>query len=244
MTIDIRIDEKSCVGCSLCADVCPTRVFEFNESKGLPEVKKAAECFGCLSCSEICPAAALDHGAVGLSESYYHDPEALELAARLGAPPREYNVPSGSDGQLLKAKADLGIRLLSVAAVLKQTLGQSLAAIGTQAGRSLAQQLPRYQPPSSVEEALRLAAQVFAPAWRLEFTLKENQCSVRITDCFIRELCKSHNLDLGGDLCTLFSGYFAGYIAKMAGVRPRLMTTERGNDACTYAIQLHPGSSG
>lgn len=244
MAIDIRVDENACVGCSLCAEICPTRVFEFNESTAVPEVKKPAECFGCLSCSEICPATALHHGEVGLSESYYHDPAALELASRLGMPPREYNVPTSSEESLLKAKEDLGIRLLSVAAVLKQTLGQSLAAIGTQAGRSLAQQLPRYQKPSSVEEALELAKSVFAPAWQIEFDLQEKQCSLQVSTCFIRELCKSHSLELGGDLCTLFYGYCAGYIAKMARVRPRLMNTERGNDVCRYSLQLYPAIDG
>lgn len=240
MAIDIRVDEKACVGCSLCVEVCPTRVFEFNEGTGVPEVKKQAECFGCLSCAEICPATALDHGSLSLSESYYHDPAALELAARLGTPPRTFNIPAASEEPLRKAREDLGIRLLSVAAVLKQTLGQSLAAIGTQAGRSLAQQLPRYQQPSSLNEALALARSVFGPAWQLEFEVKDKECTICVGDCFIRDLCSSHGIELGGDLCTLFYGYCAGYIAKMAGVRPRLMKTERSKDGCRYSLQLHP----
>jgi ferredoxin len=240
MTIDIHVDEKSCVGCSLCAEVCPTKVFEFNQEKALPEVKKQAECFGCLSCSEICPATALDHGNITLSESYYHDPAALDVAAKLGIAPRALNTPIQNEDALLKAKTDLGIRLLSVAAVLKQTLGQSLAAVGTQAGRSLAAQLPRYQPPQSVKEALDLAKSVFAPAWDLEFTLQDKDCTMRVTTCFIRELCQKQGIELGGDLCTLFYGYCAGYISKTAGVRPRLLKTERGGNECRYGIQLYP----
>lgn len=244
MAIDIRVDEKACVGCSLCAEVCPTGVFEFNETSGVPEVKKQAECFGCLSCSEICPATAIDHGTPGLSESYYHDPAALALASGLGSPPRAYNVPISSEEPMLKAKTDLGIRLLSVAAVLKKTLGQSLASIGTQAGRQLAQQLPRYQPPATIEDALALAQSVFAPAWQLNISLQENQCTIRVAACFIRELCKNRGIELGGDLCTLFYGYLAGYIAKTAKVRPQLVKAERSDTACTYSLQLHTVTGG
>jgi NAD-dependent dihydropyrimidine dehydrogenase PreA subunit/predicted hydrocarbon binding protein len=244
MTIEIRVDEKSCVGCSLCVETCPTNVLEFNESEALPEVKKPAECFGCLSCAEICPATALDHGSIALSECYYHDPAALDIASKLGVAPRAINAPTENEDAVLRAKTDLGIRLLSVAAVLKQTLGQSLAAIGTQAGRSLAMQLPRYQKPQSIEEALQLAKSVFSPAWNIEFDLQDKNCPVRITSCFIRELCQKQGMELGGDLCTLFYGYFAGYIAKMASVRPRLMNAERGANECRYSIQLYPAAGG
>jgi NAD-dependent dihydropyrimidine dehydrogenase PreA subunit len=244
MTIDIRIDEDACVGCSLCTEVCPTKVFDFNESKMVPEVKKPAECFGCLSCSEICPATALQHGNVLLSQSYYHDPAALKLAGLLGQPPRFFNTPTGDDVALKSAEADLGIRLLSVAAVLRQTLGQSLAAIGTQAGRSLAAQLPRYQPPASLDEALKLTQETFAPAWDFQFERKDTLLTLKVKSCFIRELCRKDNVPTGGDLCVLFYGYLAGYLSKIAAVRPRLVETKRGESECGYSIQIHAAAGG
>ena len=209
MTIDIRIDEDACVGCSLCAEVCPTKVLDFNESTMVPEIKKPAECFGCLSCSEICPATALRHGNARLAQSFYHDPAALRLAGLLGQEPRLFNAPTGDDAALKSAEADLGIRLLSVAAVLRQTLGQSLAAIGTQAGRSLAAQLPRYQPPASLDEALKLTQDTFAPAWDLQFERKDAVLTLKVKSCFIRELCQKDGAPTGGDLCVLFYGYLA-----------------------------------
>lgn len=244
MTIDIRIDEDACVGCSLCAEVCPTKVLDFNEGKMVPEVKKPAECFGCLSCSEICPATALQHGDVLLSQSFYHDPAALALAGNLGQQPRLFNAPTGDDAALKSAEADLGIRLLSVAAVLRQTLGQSLGAIGTQAGRSLAAQLPRYQPPASLDEALQLTQQTFAPGWDFHFERKDTELSLKVKSCFIRELCLKNSVPTGGDLCVLFYGYLAGYLSKLAAVRPRLIETKRGESECVYSIQLHAASGG
>jgi ferredoxin len=222
--------------------VCPTKVFTFNDSKALPEVSKAAECFGCLSCSEICPATAIDHKDIALSESYYHDPAALELAGLLGTQPRAFNTPTSDGAALAAAESDLGIRLLSVAAVLKQTLGQSLAAIGTQAGRLLAGQLPRYQPPGSLDEALQLTKAIFTPAWEFAYTLQDDKLALSAGSCFVRELCQRKSLELGGDLCVLFYGYLAGYLSKTAGIRPRLMETKRGERECVYSIQIHAAS--
>jgi ferredoxin len=243
MAITIHVDDNACVGCSLCADVCPTKVFEFNESKALPEVKKPRECFGCLSCSEICPASALVHTDAVLSQSYYHDPLALKLSAKLGLTLHGINAPTENEQALKEALGDLEIRLLSVAAVLKQTLGQSLPAIGTQAGKSLASQLPRYQQPKSIEEALLIAHETLAPAWNIGHEISENKLTLRIKDCFVREVCVKSSMELGGDLCVLFYGYFAGYFSKLAKVRPRLITTTRDQKECVYDIQLHAAST-
>jgi NAD-dependent dihydropyrimidine dehydrogenase PreA subunit len=237
--IEIRLDDTACVGCGLCAEVCPTKVFDFSEAENLPKVKHPQECFGCLSCSEICPATALRHDGNQLSQSYYHTPAALALANRIGTPPIRHNVPQDSQS-LGNAVADLGNRLLSVAAVLKHTLGQSLAAVGTMAGMSLATQLPRYQSPASFEESLQLLVKTFAPAWEITPTLNGTDLVLNVQTCFVRDLCGQHKLELGGDLCTLFYNYLAGYLAKIGGVRPRFTSATRGAQTCSYAIKLYP----
>ena len=162
--IKIIIDEDACVGCELCVDECPTDVFEFNEEKQIPEIVREKECFGCLSCSEICPATAITHEDIEHSEDYYHDEENLKLASKLAG-----DVPlphSPTDDEHRKAALeDLGIRLLAVASIFRQTLGGSLPAVGTMAGRTLATQLPRFRIPESFQEVLDIAVQQFTPAW-------------------------------------------------------------------------------
>lgn len=242
MPIDISIDEKACVGCSLCVDICPTKVFDFDSGKALPHVSKAKECFGCLSCSEICPATAIDHQGIIKSENYYHDTYALRLNFRTGQNKDEQDRVIDNKELVANALGDLQVRLLSVAAVLRQTLGDSLPAIGTQAGRSLAAQLPRYHQPQSVSEALDLTKATFSPAWDLNFELKDNALTINVKGCIIREICVKHSMELGGDLCTLLYGYLAGYLSKVAMIRPRLLSATRGDKACTYNVQIHAQS--
>lgn len=241
--LEIRIDDKACVGCGLCVDVCPTGVIRGQEHKDVPMVDKASECFGCLSCTEICPATAIAHDGVELAQSYYHDSRNLAMAAAMGSPPRAFNAPC-DDAAVGNAVVDLGVRLLSVAAVLKQTLGSSLPAVGTMAGRTLASQLPRYQPPRCFDEALRLTERTLAPAWDIRLQPEgEDLLRVSVGACFVRRLCRRESIALGGDLCTLFYNYLAGYLSRIAGIRPRLTKSEPGESGCSYDVKVYRSGS-
>jgi ferredoxin len=236
--IEIRIDEEACVGCTLCVDVCPTKVFEFDEAKAVPRVVKPKECFGCLSCSEICPATAISHEGADRSENHYYDPGALELASKTTRDVDPVNFPT-DPGVRARAVGDLGIRLLSLASVFRQTLGGSLPAVGTMAGRTLANQLPRYQAPSTFQEALDLVLAQLSPTWSISAGYDgAEKLDLEVRDCFIRELCMKEGIHLGGDLCVLFYNYFAGYLGRMSGTRLKLEQSTPGEKTCAYAVKV------
>jgi NAD-dependent dihydropyrimidine dehydrogenase PreA subunit len=236
--IQIAVDEKACVSCALCEEICPTDVFVWDEANGVPKVDKADECFGCLSCSEICPPHCITHEGVELSESHYHDPYALRLASRLAADVSDrFYVPS-DDQSRKNAAADLGVRLRSVAEVFKRTLGGSLPAVGTMAGRTLARHLPRYREPQGLDETLELAKKQFAPAWEIETTRSGDDLTVNIGRCFVRETCEREGVEIGSEMCVLFYNYLAGYLGRMGKVRLRLMNADRGS-ACCYNVKIY-----
>ncbi|HTP63995.1 MAG TPA: ferredoxin family protein [Geobacteraceae bacterium] len=238
--IEIAIDEKACVGCTLCVDYCQTGVFRFSEEKAAAELAEPRECFGCLGCAELCPAGAITHKGVSLSEAFYHDPYAIKLATGVRAdswqPP---NIPIEKE-RWESALTDLGVRLLSVAAVFRQTLGSGLPAVGTLAGRTLAGQLPRYQPCHSLEESLQLAREQFAPTWEIEPEMAgDDKLNITVKGCFIRDLCQREQIPLGEELCTLFFYYLAGYVSRMGNARLRLMKAERADSHCVYEVKLY-----
>lgn len=237
--IAINIDEKACVSCSLCVDECPTDVFAYDEVKGLPEVVALAECFGCLSCSELCPAGEIEHEGVQQSEDHYHDPYALALVSKLACDTAEHYRDSHDSEGSRKALEDLGVRLISMAEVFRRTLGNSLPAVGTMAGRTLARHLPRYQSPESLNEALDLACSQFSPAWKFQSSADGDKLTVEVKDCFVREVCQREGIELGGDLCTLFYNYLAGYVGSLGGKRLRFTGAERGAEKCVYDIKIY-----
>jgi len=237
--IAIQVDERACVSCEECVEACPTGVFTFDEAAGLPRVAKPAECFGCLACSQACPAGAIAHEGVAQSVNFYHDPYALNVA-------RKITGDAGDGGALVDeskiqhALDDVGVRLLSVASVLNATLSSGLPAVGTFAGRTLASQLPRYRVAANLDEALALTREQFSPAWELESAVAGDALDITVKDCFVRELCTRENLPLGGDLCTLFYHYLAGYLARTGKFRPRYLSADRGCEACTYHTRMYP----
>lgn len=235
--LEIKIDKDACVGCTLCVDECPTDVFEFDESKSVPVVKREKECFGCFSCTEICPALAIEHQGAQLSNNFYHEKHALDLAAKL-VPGLPHSIDVSDERQQDDALGDLGIRLLSIASVFRQTLGGSLPAVGTMAGRVLANQLPRYQQPETFEDVLELAVRQFSPSWELDFSRDGDQLTVKTGNCFIRGLCRKEGIELGGDLCILFYSNLAGYLGQMAGARLKLESMEPGDKGCCYRVKV------
>ena len=237
--IAIEIDEKACVACEMCVDACPTKVYRFEEAKGVPAVDKPKECFGCLACAQICPADAINHEGLQRSLHFYHDPYALALVSKLtGAPPDLAHCPQ-DEASVERALADIGIRLTALANVLRATLSSGVPGVGTFAGRMLARQLPRYRLPANLQETLDVAREQFAPAWELQSELDGDSLKVVVKDCFVREVCAKQKIELGGDLCTLFCNYLAGYLNGMAKVRLRTMNTARGNDQCTYEMKVY-----
>ena len=245
--IEISVDEKACVACSLCAEICPTDVFVWDEDKGVPEVAKPAECFGCLSCSEICPPHCITHKGVDLAESHYHDPYALRLANRLAADVGgRFHVPS--DDRL----ADRTPPPISASACARwprssrRTLGRSLPAVGTMAGRTLARHLPRYREPKGLNEALALAEKQFAPAWEFTTTRDGDALTINVDRCFVRETCEREGLRRSAARCASSSTTISPVIsadgqgsAAAHGSRSRRQVLLQGEDLreVTEAIQ-------
>jgi hypothetical protein len=108
---------------------------------------------------------------------------------------------------------------------------------------SLASQLPRYQRPKSLEEALVFFAQTFSPSWVMKPVLASDTVTVSVSTCFVREVCRKGNIALGGDLCKLFSNYLVGYLSKAARIRPRLTGVVASEENCVYTIKIHENKS-
>jgi ferredoxin len=69
--INITIHAQACRGCQLCVDICPTKVFFFNETVIQCEVVHAEDCIGCLSCAYLCPSNAISHEQYHVVRNFY-----------------------------------------------------------------------------------------------------------------------------------------------------------------------------
>jgi hypothetical protein len=69
--------------------------------------------------------------------------------------------------------------------------------------------------------------------------LTEDILTVKVSTCFIRDVCNKEKIELGGDLCTLFYNYYAGYLSKVGHLRPRLTGVTRDQKECVYSIKMY-----
>ncbi|MFA6009158.1 MAG: 4Fe-4S binding protein [Desulfobacteraceae bacterium] len=71
--VDIQLHEQACRGCGMCADICPTKVFEYDEVKHLALIKHPEDCIACLSCTYICPSGAITQSDFHVVKNFYRD---------------------------------------------------------------------------------------------------------------------------------------------------------------------------
>lgn len=73
--MSIRIDQKSCVGCGSCVEVCPGNLIKMDQN-GKAVIRRERDCWGCTSCLKECRMGAVcfflgaDIGGRGSTLSY------------------------------------------------------------------------------------------------------------------------------------------------------------------------------
>lgn len=55
--MSIKIDTKTCIGCSRCVEVCPGNLIKKNGEKVV--IRRPRDCWGCTSCVKACPVNAI-----------------------------------------------------------------------------------------------------------------------------------------------------------------------------------------
>jgi adenylylsulfate reductase subunit B len=53
------IDEKKCIKCGICADICPVDVYYGSKEDELPNITYGNDCFFCCACILECPTQAI-----------------------------------------------------------------------------------------------------------------------------------------------------------------------------------------
>ena len=72
----IKIDEKICVGCKKCVEICPGNLFTLKNT--CAAIRDVRDCWGCCACVKICPKGAIayqlsaDLGGAG-AKLFAHD---------------------------------------------------------------------------------------------------------------------------------------------------------------------------
>lgn len=101
------VEPDRCIGCDLCIDVCPTRVFDRGPA-GVPVIARQDSCQTCFQCEAYCPTDALFVAplvSAAAPGSRFRDVRELEESGLLGGYRRELG---WGKGRALGARTAVG----------------------------------------------------------------------------------------------------------------------------------------
>jgi hypothetical protein len=103
------------------------------------------------------------------------------------------------------------------AATIEELMGGATASVGRIAGRELARKLPIDMPAANKNEIIEEVAAHFKNGYdiRPESIPESSDTMIQFGNCAIREVCRTRQMPLGGELCQLFHYYFDGVINEL-----------------------------
>lgn len=129
----VKILEKGCRGCTLCADICPVDVFKMEAEQNLARVVNQEDCIGCLSCFYACPSQCIDVSEVDLIRPYHRIEENVALVEQFLQV--KTSAKSITEADIDNAYGEVGILLSSFAEAINEIMGRGHKSVGRSAGK-------------------------------------------------------------------------------------------------------------
>lgn len=234
----ITIEPKGCRYCSLCADVCPTKVFDLDSATSLAVVAREQDCIGCTSCEYICPSRCLTVGDVARQRPFYRIEENSSFVARFL---QQTPVTAAlSAEELDEAVTDVAVRLAALGDSVTETMGRGLKAVGRRAGKLAAAHLPEMYEGRNLAEILERMQRRFAGSFTFEaqISANEQEIGIRFANCALARVARVNGEEPGhAVLCTLFHEYWVGLLSEFTD-RQYSLAAPNGDSVCSLRLAL------
>jgi NAD-dependent dihydropyrimidine dehydrogenase PreA subunit len=233
----ISIAETGCRDCQLCVDICPTKVFERDETKQVARVARQDDCIGCTSCVYLCPSGCLEVSDFVEQRPFHRIEKNTSLVSRF-LQKKPVNVQLGA-ADYDEALVDTHVRLNALADAVAEVLGRGAKSAGRTAGNLSAAHLPEVYEAPSMAQLLDSLRRRFAGTFDFQATASEDGNSITLTfpDCALRRVVARKGEAVGkSGLCDLFHEYWAGLVGAFAGRNYAVEVTT--GDGCTMKLQV------
>ncbi len=231
----LEIEAKGCRACTLCVDLCPTKVFDLEPSAQVAQASRTADCIGCCSCEYICPSRCLSVMDTTRQLPFYHLGDTSELVSRfLQRQPAEHLITTKDVEGALK---DVRTRLRALGDSVTETMGRGIKVVGRTAGTLAAAHLPDLYEETALQTVLERLQARFSGSFAFQFEVKADG-SVRFafSNCAIKTIVDAGETELGADaLCVLFHEYWAGLIGEFSK-RKFLVESDHSDNPCSFSI--------
>jgi 2-oxoglutarate ferredoxin oxidoreductase subunit delta len=231
----ITIEPSGCRSCSLCHDVCPTKVFDL-DTNGVAVAARPADCIGCTSCESSCPSRCLEVTDVQRQRPFYRIEENVAFVSKFLRRKPVQDTLSEDDWK--RAIGDLGTRLSGLTDSITETMGRGQKAVGRKAGRLAAEHLPEMYEGRTSSEMLTRLQHRFAGAFEYSYEIPADEASItiRFKHCALVHVCEAGGTTPGHALvCSLFHEYWAGLVGTFAS---RNYSVGEGSLTCPCTLTL------
>jgi NAD-dependent dihydropyrimidine dehydrogenase PreA subunit len=214
----VHIEEAGCRDCSLCVEICPTKVFEEEAGKKLAKVVREEDCIGCTSCVYLCPSRCLTVTDAELQRPFHRMESNAALVSRfLQQIPAVEKLAQADYDEALK---DTHVRLKALADALKEIMGRGQKAVGRSAGTLAASHMPEMYESTEMADLLAGLRRRFVHAFDFDAKIEPDGSTVTLAfpSCALHEVVSAQGEIVGSaNLCDLFHEYFAGLMSAFSG---------------------------
>jgi NAD-dependent dihydropyrimidine dehydrogenase PreA subunit len=232
----VVIEQAGCRKCSLCVEICPTKVFD--EVAGIPSVAREKDCVGCTSCEYICPSRCLEVSDAPRQKPFHRIDHDAALVSRLLQRPTVQEA-IGSE-ELVAALQDVSVRLRGLSASVRETMGRGNKVVGRKAGQLAASHLPEMYEEATVTGVLERLSRRFSGSFEFESAVQDDGAQVQLTftRCALAKVVAGGGEEKGAAvLCSLFHEFWAGMLGSFAG-RSYMVEPAEGSNVCSLKLQV------
>jgi NAD-dependent dihydropyrimidine dehydrogenase PreA subunit len=240
----VTIEAKGCRDCSLCVEICPTKVFDQDQAKGVAVASRPKDCIGCTSCQYICPSRCLEIGDFKEQRPFFRIEENAAIVARFVQ--RAPVSAQLTDADMKEALDDVAVRLLALGDSVTETMGRGLKAVGRKAGVLAAAHLPEMYEGKSIAEVLQAMKRRFVGGFEFEAEVAQDGAAITMTfaKCALAGVVRSRGQTIGeAVVCSLFHEYWAGLLGAFTAKNYNIEQMSAG-DRCTMKLQVRTQGGG
>lgn len=233
----VHIEEAGCRDCSLCVEICPTKVFEEEANKKLTKVARQDDCIGCTSCVYLCPSRCLSVTDAKLQRPFHRiDTDATLISRFLQQVPATEQLGAADYSEAL---SDTQVRIKALAAALKEIMGRGYKAVGRSAGTLAASHMPEMYEATEMKDLVAGLRRRFANAFEFDAKLDaDGTVTLTFPTCALHKVVSSQGEVVGSaTLCELFHEYFAGLMSAFSGKNYSVATVGTVGQ-CTMKFQI------
>ena len=211
----IQIERAGCRSCSLCVEVCPTNVFDMDQTQEVAVAARPEDCVGCASCEYLCPSRCVSLSEVERQRPFHRLEEHARLVSRMLQ--QEPVAATLTAEDIAVAVRDVSVRLVALGESITDTIGRGHKVVGRKAGQQAAAHLPEVYEGGSLPEVLQRMRRRLGPSFDFEANVApdEGRVDIRFRRCALAGVVRSVGQVEGqAVLCALFHEYWAGLLGE------------------------------